>query len=175
MQVNVLVNQEHQVVLSDFGLAVATSEAPSGLSTSPGLIGSVCWCSPELVNGVHQSTACDIWVWGDLLVEVMKECVPYSWIQDENFIIRAITEATLPEPQSRLVSPVNLWSVTSLCWKVGLQEWATRVTVLKGLEMLIGTARGQGIPKMMTSTSGITHTTSPESGVYWMEGLGPSL
>ncbi|KAG9028819.1 hypothetical protein FRB95_006046 [Tulasnella sp. JGI-2019a] len=105
---NALVIQEGRAVLSDFGLAVAASEVPSGLSTSHGLIGSIRWCSPELVDGATRSTASDIWAWADLLVEVTKECVPYSWIKDDLPVVKALMNGVLPEPKERLLSPLNL-------------------------------------------------------------------
>ncbi|KAG8992159.1 hypothetical protein FRB94_011932 [Tulasnella sp. JGI-2019a] len=58
---NSLVNREHRAVLSDFGLAVAASEVPSGLSTSLGLVGSVRWWSPELFDDKPRSTESDVW------------------------------------------------------------------------------------------------------------------
>ncbi|KAG9032341.1 hypothetical protein FRB95_001594 [Tulasnella sp. JGI-2019a] len=140
-------------MLSDFGLAVAASEVPSGLSTSLGLIRSIRWSSPELMDGVPRSTASDVWAWADLLVEVMKESVPYSWIKEDLPVIKAIMKGVLPEPKSRLLSPVDLWSVTRLCWEISLEKRATAVAVLKELDTLITTVESYSTSEKMTPTS----------------------
>ncbi|KAG8978533.1 hypothetical protein FRB93_011042 [Tulasnella sp. JGI-2019a] len=141
---NALVNQELRAMLSDFGLALAASEVPSGLTTSHGLVGSVRWCSPELMKDAPRSTSSDIWAWGVLLVEVMKEYVPYSWIKAEPAVILEMTKGVLPQPKSRLISPVNLWSVTRLCWKPSPEKRATAIAVLKALGTLISTIENEG-------------------------------
>ncbi|KAG9027939.1 hypothetical protein FRB95_007042 [Tulasnella sp. JGI-2019a] len=150
-------------MLSDFGLAVAASEGPSGFSASLGLIGSVRWCSPELMDGVPRSPASDIWAWADLLVEIMKECVPYSWITDDIPVVKAVMKGVLPEHKSRLLLPVNLWSVTQLCWKVSPKKRATAVAVQKALKILIGAIGSYSISETTIPTSEPTLATTSRS------------
>ncbi|KAG8993313.1 hypothetical protein FRB93_002032 [Tulasnella sp. JGI-2019a] len=154
MQANALVNPQLRAVLSDFGLAVAASEAPSGLTTSRGLIGSFRWWSPELFDDTPRSTTSDVWSWANLLVEVcfpifrfaqttltqikvMKERVPYSWIKDDIAVVKAIITGTLPEPIDSLSSPLNLWAVIGVCWEVDQAKRATGSDALMRLEALI--------------------------------------
>ncbi|KAG8977568.1 hypothetical protein FRB93_011891 [Tulasnella sp. JGI-2019a] len=54
------IKAESRAVLSDFGLAMAASEVPTGLSSSRGFMGSVRWCSPELLDDKPRSTASDV-------------------------------------------------------------------------------------------------------------------
>ncbi|KAG8992024.1 hypothetical protein FRB94_012034 [Tulasnella sp. JGI-2019a] len=163
---NALVNQELRAVLSDFGLAVAASEVPSGPPTSLGLVGTVRWWSPELFDDKPRSTASDVWAWATLLVEVMRECVPYPWIKDNISVIKAIMKGALPETKDRLLSLMNLWSVTRLCWETSQQKRATGIVVLKELVTLIKTLQSRSMSETMTSTTELTVATTSENIVY---------
>ncbi|KAG8853668.1 hypothetical protein FRB96_008086 [Tulasnella sp. 330] len=134
---NALVTQGRRAVLSDFGLAVAAAQAPTGLTTSRGLKGSIRWFSPELVKGHPRSPASDVWAWACLFLEIMKGCLPFSWIQNEVQIILAHLEGTLPEPSRALKAPMDLWSVIEPCWEVDLEKRATGVLTLSTLTALI--------------------------------------
>ncbi|KAG9024229.1 hypothetical protein FRB95_011934 [Tulasnella sp. JGI-2019a] len=72
----------------------------------------------------------------------MKDSVPYSWIKDNLAVVEAIMQGTLPEPQGRLISPVDLWSVTRLCWEIDQDKRVTAMVVLKELETLVHTVEG---------------------------------
>jgi len=72
-KLNVLINDQHHAVLSDFGLAKITSGLPSGLTTANfERIGTPHYQSPELVKASqpHRTTHSDIWAFGCLLFEV---------------------------------------------------------------------------------------------------------
>ncbi|KAG8993311.1 hypothetical protein FRB94_001754 [Tulasnella sp. JGI-2019a] len=166
---NALVNQDTRAVLSDFGLAIAASEVPSGLTTSRGLVGSLRWWSPELFDDNPPSTASDIWAWGSLLVEVMKECVPYSWIEDDVSVVKAIMKGALPESRGKLRSPLDLWSVTKICWQVDQAKRATGNTVLRNMMTLIGSVEKSGRAGEITPTPGVTVSTVPQSAVHHQE------
>ncbi|KAG9025606.1 hypothetical protein FRB95_009969 [Tulasnella sp. JGI-2019a] len=134
---NALVYEGPRAVLSDFGLAMAASEAPSGLTTSHGLLGALRWWGPELFDGKPRCTASDIWAWACLLVEIMKERVPYSWIEQDILIVKAAFNGMLPEPKDGLENPLDLWSVIRMCWEVNQEKRATGIMVVKALETLI--------------------------------------
>ncbi|KAG9002293.1 hypothetical protein FRB93_011719 [Tulasnella sp. JGI-2019a] len=134
---NALVYQGPWAVLSDFGLAVAASESPSGLTTSHGLLGAIRWWSPELFNGGPRSASSDIWAWACLLLEVMKGRVPYSWVEQDVLVFRAAWNGMLPDPEDELKGPLDLWSVIRMCWEVAPEKRETGAVVLKRLETLI--------------------------------------
>lgn len=73
VQANVLLNQDHEAVLCDFG--VARAELFSGFTTSDGVKGTCWWWGPELhVNeDAELSAGSDIWAWACLVVEVSFE------------------------------------------------------------------------------------------------------
>ncbi|KAG9021894.1 hypothetical protein FRB95_001206 [Tulasnella sp. JGI-2019a] len=158
---NALVYEDGRAVLADFGLTRAASEVPSGLTTSRGLKGSIRWWSPELFDDEHHSTASDIWAWACLFLEIMKECVPYSWLERDIMIIRAAISGVLPEPKGKLESPLNLWFVIGMCWEAE-EKRAAGIMVRERLETLIGTADGISAPQKTISTSVTrSHQESP--------------
>ncbi|KAG8982624.1 hypothetical protein FRB94_006470 [Tulasnella sp. JGI-2019a] len=95
----------------------------------------------------------------------MKECAPYSWIKDDLPVVKAIMKGVLPEPKSRLLSPMNLWSVTRLCWKVNQQKRATASAVLKELKILMSTVETLGTYETTTPGSEVPLVTASEGGV----------
>ncbi|KAG9035271.1 hypothetical protein FRB95_011566 [Tulasnella sp. JGI-2019a] len=160
---NALVYQDCRVVLADFGLATAASEAPSGLTTSRGLKGSIRWWSPELFGDGLRSTASDIWAWACLLLEVMKGRIPYSWILRDILIIRAGMDGILPEPKERLYGPLDIWSVIGMCWEVGPETRAAGNTVLEELDTLIRAVECINKSEEIASPSGLSLVALPGS------------
>ncbi|KIO22781.1 hypothetical protein M407DRAFT_216029, partial [Tulasnella calospora MUT 4182] len=74
---NVLVTDDFQAVLMDFGLSKALEGTPSGLTTTSfGLRGSTRYMSPELVSedDARRTLASDVWAWGCLLLEASVAC-----------------------------------------------------------------------------------------------------
>lgn len=71
-------------MLADFGLSRALEDAPSGLTTSEGLKGTLRYYSPELMNeqDASHSLASDMWAWGCLVMEVrrMRDVFTTRWI-----------------------------------------------------------------------------------------------
>ncbi|KIO17969.1 hypothetical protein M407DRAFT_84447, partial [Tulasnella calospora MUT 4182] len=67
---NVLINDQEVALLSDFGLARAMEDKPTGLSTSHGFKGTIRYCSPEVLHGSSREPESDMWAWGCLVLEV---------------------------------------------------------------------------------------------------------
>ncbi|KAG9026365.1 hypothetical protein FRB95_008904 [Tulasnella sp. JGI-2019a] len=166
IKANALVNQELRAVLSDFGLSVAASVAPSGLTTSLGLQGSIRWWSPELFDDKPRTTSSDIWAWAGLSVEVMKDRVPYSWIKDNVSVVKAVMSGVLPEHKAGLEYPLNLWPVTEMCWEVNQEKRATGIKVLKKLDTLISTVEGVGASEVTKHTSELSLATQAVPGKH---------
>ncbi|KAG8849037.1 hypothetical protein FRB96_000937 [Tulasnella sp. 330] len=142
---NALVTQGRRVVLTDFGLTVATSQkGPTGLTTSRGLMGSFRWFSPELFRDQAQSPASDVWAWVCLLLEITKRRLPFSWISNDYAVIAALWNGTLPEPASALKAPLNLWSVIEKCWETDCERRANGASALVALVALIAAVESVG-------------------------------
>lgn len=65
-----LINDNGRALLSDFGLATAKQDGPTGLSTSKGFRGSFRYSSPEALDLGQVECPSDIWSWGCLAQEV---------------------------------------------------------------------------------------------------------
>ncbi|KAG8916432.1 hypothetical protein FRC01_003153 [Tulasnella sp. 417] len=78
---NVLVNDNIEALLCDFGLATFIDEsgASSGLTTSKSVKGSTRYMSPELhlENEVKHTLGSDMWAWACTVLEVLTDREPY--------------------------------------------------------------------------------------------------
>lgn len=93
---NVLINRQHQVKLSDFGLVRSQQ---STTVTSDQIIGTVAYLSPEHLTGKVSHPASDIYSLGILMFELLTGSVPF---QEGNDLQRAYQrlEHDVPAPSS---------------------------------------------------------------------------
>ena len=68
---NVLLDNNFNIKLIDFGLSYFMSEAPQGY------IGTARWMAPEVLNGKKYSIYSDIFSYGMILMELITEKIPY--------------------------------------------------------------------------------------------------
>ncbi|KAG8984000.1 hypothetical protein FRB93_006839 [Tulasnella sp. JGI-2019a] len=136
---NILMSDERRAVLCDFGLAIAADEVQSGLTTSKGFKGSVRYCSPELVmeDEARRWPPSDMWAWGCLFVEIMKEIVPYPRQRNDFQVISALQRGDLPGSEDLLKDPINFWPIVQNCWHADPQMRSTAKTSLIDLRLLI--------------------------------------
>ncbi|KAG8989973.1 hypothetical protein FRB94_013836 [Tulasnella sp. JGI-2019a] len=135
---NVLMSNERRAILCDFGLAVAADEVQSGLTTSRGFKGSIRYCSPELVmeEEARRSPASDMWAWGCLVLEIMKETVPYTRQNNDGQVMCALLRGDLPGSKELLRDPINIWPVVRECWRADPQARSTASTSAINLRLL---------------------------------------
>ncbi|KAG9006704.1 hypothetical protein FRB95_000584 [Tulasnella sp. JGI-2019a] len=114
---NILMSSERRAILCDFGLAVAVDEVSSGLTTSKGFKGSLRYCSPELVmeEEARRTRPSDMWAWGCLVIEIMKETVPYAQQRSDGQVICALGQGWLPGSEYLLKDPINIWPIVCGC------------------------------------------------------------
>jgi eukaryotic-like serine/threonine-protein kinase len=103
---NVLLGPEDQVVLTDFGMAVA--DGSTALTTSGVLIGSPAYMSPERASGEPADRAADMWSLGATLYAAVEGRSPF----DREGALATLTAVvtSLPDPPTRAGS---LWPVIS--------------------------------------------------------------
>ncbi|KAJ7590444.1 kinase-like domain-containing protein [Mycena floridula] len=99
---NVLVNDNGQAVLTDFGLSKVLEDlgADSGNNTTGVLAGSVRWQSPELVLGpkadITVSIESDVWAFGCTAYELYTGKLPYHHRKNDMIVVLDMMHAILP-------------------------------------------------------------------------------
>ncbi|BAU96510.1 serine/threonine protein kinase [Corynebacterium suranareeae] len=93
---NVLINSDHQVKLSDFGLVRA---AHAGQSQDNQIVGTVAYLSPEQVEGGEIGPASDVYSAGIVLFELLTGTTPFSGTDDLDHAYARLTEV-VPAPSS---------------------------------------------------------------------------
>ena len=73
---NILLNQKEQVMITDFGIAVALTE--NSITQTNSLLGSVQYISPEQAKGSISSVKSDIYSLGIILFEMLSKEVPFD-------------------------------------------------------------------------------------------------
>ncbi|KAG9030421.1 Phosphatidylinositol (PI) 3-kinase [Tulasnella sp. UAMH 9824] len=126
---NVLVNDNGRALLSDFGLAQAMEDGPTGLSTSSGFQGTFRYCSPEVLQGTSPNLQSDIWAWGCLALEIITDKLPYCEYQSDPQVLLLICgpedARRTPEPSDPLSIPPKAIQLLRTCWSFDPQQRPT--------------------------------------------------
>lgn len=95
---NILVNEEGQCKLADFGVSTVAST----LSRKLTLIGSPFWMAPEVIKGAQYDEKADIWSLGITAIELACGHPPLSDMHPMTamYQIPTIASPTLPDPSS---------------------------------------------------------------------------
>ncbi|KAG8980217.1 hypothetical protein FRB90_007746 [Tulasnella sp. 427] len=97
---NVLVSDDLEAVLCDFGLATLIDEAgtSSGLTTSRTVKGTSRYMDPDLIlnSDKKHNLFSDVWAWACTAFEVLTDCIPYSKAKSESQVVVAILRKELP-------------------------------------------------------------------------------
>lgn len=93
---NILVSEDVQVKISDFGIALALSE--SSLTQANTLLGSVHYLSPEQARGNSATVKSDIYALGIVLYELLTGHVPF---EGESAVAIALKHFQEPVPRIR--------------------------------------------------------------------------
>ncbi|KAG8912777.1 hypothetical protein FRC01_004901 [Tulasnella sp. 417] len=114
---NVLVSDEGNAKLCDFGISKLVLENPSGFTTTASVKGTLRYSSAEMLDG-QSTTRSDVWAFGMLILHVMTSKIPYAEILSDVKVILAIMggQRPLPENYSDLPSTDPLWDVMGECW-----------------------------------------------------------
>lgn len=93
---NVLVNDDHQVKLADFGLVRSTSRSNN---TTDQIVGTVGYLSPEQVEGSDIGPASDVYSTGILLFELLTGATPFRGETDLTHAFARLQQ-DVPAPSS---------------------------------------------------------------------------
>ncbi|KAG8912779.1 hypothetical protein FRC01_004903, partial [Tulasnella sp. 417] len=116
---NVLVSDEGNAKLCDFGISKLVLEHTSGFTTTASVKGTLRYSSPEMLDLDGQSTTrSDVWAFGMLILHVMTSKMPYAEVFSDVKVIMAIMggQRPLPENYPELPPTDPLWDMMRECW-----------------------------------------------------------
>ncbi len=98
---NVLVDEDRQPHVMDFGLAACEDDAPAGLHLTQGVMGTVAYMAPEQAAGDHDriTTRCDVYALGIMLHQLVTGAMPMDMNQSRGALLAAIAEGRLTPPR----------------------------------------------------------------------------
>ncbi|KPU79527.1 uncharacterized protein Dana_GF17770, isoform D [Drosophila ananassae] len=109
---NCLVDLEHSVKISDFGMSREEEEyiVSDGMKQIP-----VKWTAPEALNFGKYTSLCDVWSYGILMWEIFsKGDTPYSGMSNSRARERIDTEGyRMPTPEN---TPPEMYRLMLKCW-----------------------------------------------------------
>ncbi|KAG6331708.1 hypothetical protein ID866_7381 [Astraeus odoratus] len=116
--VNVLISDDGQPLLSDFGHSFLDGFSMS-LSTAGHFGGTINWMAPEVLNGGEASAAGDVWAFGMTAMELFTRKDPFHGFRGTTSIMFRILKGPpdRPSPEdtcSRLTDP--WWNALYPCW-----------------------------------------------------------
>ncbi|XP_034484616.1 tyrosine-protein kinase Fer isoform X2 [Drosophila innubila] len=114
---NCLVDFEHSVKISDFGMSREEEEyiVSDGMKQIP-----VKWTAPEALNFGKYTTLCDVWSYGILMWEIFsKGDTPYSGMSNSRARERIDTGYRMPTPEN---TPPEMYRLMLKCWAADVES-----------------------------------------------------
>ncbi|KAG9011922.1 LRR receptor-like serine/threonine-protein kinase fls2 [Tulasnella sp. 427] len=122
---NILVTNEGEAEVCDFGYAKLLGEEETGYTTSPNPGGTYPYMAPEVLDGEewkNLTPAADIFAVASTLLLILSGQPAWYYIQSKARLIRAISEAITPTRGNySILGPeaavATLWDLLRTCWK----------------------------------------------------------
>ncbi|KAK4689262.1 hypothetical protein P7C73_g848, partial [Tremellales sp. Uapishka_1] len=118
--INVLVDDDNQAIICDFGLShlkmdLTRRSASSATAPSP-LSGTMRWQAPERLAGGPLTTQCDVYAFAMSVFELydQSESAPFGYV-DDAIVKNNVQKSGLRPPRPPNV-PDELWSLVERCW-----------------------------------------------------------
>ncbi|KAI0783283.1 kinase-like domain-containing protein, partial [Abortiporus biennis] len=112
--VNILVDDDLHIRLSDFGLALVIDPSSTSYTCSY-LGGSARWLAPEVLKETQPSFQSDIYAFGCVCVEIYTRLPPFPDLKDTQVVAQVIRGARPTRPRTGMQAYV--WNVVRKCWK----------------------------------------------------------
>ncbi|KAG8950064.1 hypothetical protein FRC03_000175 [Tulasnella sp. 419] len=127
---NILVNSKGRASLCDFGMSHFIEKAlqMTGFTTTTNQSGGTMrFMSPELFEDKPKTTMSDMWAFGCVILQIMRDHVPYSSCERSNSVNLAITRGIPPVPidydfKPRSEAEKALWADVRSCWSLNPLE-----------------------------------------------------
>lgn len=142
---NVLIGQDGQVRVSDFGIARIIGERT--LTQTGDLVGSVQYISPEQARGEEADAKADIYEVGVLLYEMLTGKLPFAADNAVQLALKHIRQTAAPPSDLRPEISLALDSIVLKAMaKEPKQRFASATEMAQALEALKGQVRPAAVP-----------------------------
>ncbi|ESK88476.1 hypothetical protein Moror_1274 [Moniliophthora roreri MCA 2997] len=125
--VNILVDNNLQCCLADFGLAAAATESQNITSASGAIKGSLRWLAPEVYMSVQngpEKDKCprDVYAFACTIYEIMTGQPPFHDLLEAALIYHVLMLKARPERPTDVWCPDNVWNLVERCWAEDPQQ-----------------------------------------------------
>ncbi|KZP28520.1 kinase-like protein [Athelia psychrophila] len=117
---NILVNDQHEASISDFGLSRILEY--SGFTTKA--VGGTCrWMAAELIDPEEDdgepalTTATDVWAFGMTVLEILSGKLPFYWIKYDTAVILLVMRDGRPARERYPTISNAVWGILESCWR----------------------------------------------------------
>ncbi|MEM7304844.1 MAG: serine/threonine-protein kinase, partial [Pseudomonadota bacterium] len=128
---NVMINEEDQLKIVDFGIAAASQSSDTKLTKTGLLVGTPTYMSPEQVLGKEINEKTDIYSLGTIMYEMLTGRPPYSGKDSMSIMYQHVQGEAKPPIEKNGNIPVELSDLTMRCMKVKAEERIQSMTELK--------------------------------------------
>jgi len=119
---NILVNDEYEACITDFGLSRVLGE--SGFTTKS-ICGTCRWMACELITPSNEeeeetipqiTTATDVWAFGMTVLEILSGRVPFFCFNNHFTVVHFVTKGGRPTRERYPGIGDDVWSLMDRCW-----------------------------------------------------------
>ncbi|KAG8978258.1 hypothetical protein FRB94_014115 [Tulasnella sp. JGI-2019a] len=146
---NILITDEDEASICDFGVARVLDNISTGWTTSSPAFTAV-FASPEVLRGDNGQTSADVYSFSSLILEALSGRFPWYKFKNNLFKIMQLAESgTTPIPEDHPIPSLSapalvvLWELLHNCWKKEPTERPTMGQVMIQLQEVRKLARGE--------------------------------
>ncbi|KAL0567304.1 hypothetical protein V5O48_014688 [Marasmius crinis-equi] len=150
---NVLVDDDEQCCLADFGLARTITESTMNNTSSPQ--GSTRWMAPEAFPRIGDATSAspslefkaprDIYAFACTVLEIITGKPPFAELNDIQALFQVTIYNARPERPANVWCPDAVWSLVERCWDGDWEKRPVAETIHNHLQYLASSARGKAV------------------------------
>ncbi|KZV90042.1 kinase-like protein [Exidia glandulosa HHB12029] len=150
---NVLVSDEGEALLADFGLAttIAREADQATTSTSIKTMATLRFCAPELflpeehrLRHRSKTQATDVYAFGMLVLQAFTQALPWYGSNDIRVVLQLAKQQIPPRPLHVPALNDFLWFVCSRCWRIDPAERPSARLVSRALALNARLAGSKG-------------------------------
>lgn len=171
---NILIDDNNNAVLCDFGLASITADAESAHASTVNSAGSIRWMAPERLsisdessepspNGFRVTKESDMYSLSMVVIEIFTGSSPFSDTPDAGVVLKLAQQKRPKKPEGAvqlgLTNPI--WGTVEMCWK---SRPSDRLTAAQVLEIWEKEINGENSPAVTTQGNNSRPVRGPSTG-----------